>query len=152
MSYQDKLQTEKKQVKIICDYLLEQCKVDDKLCECIISKEYNTVDKMFTYIKDQAQKEAEDGCAMIPDATVYKWSIDYWLDITETKPKPPKKTKDDEENEEEEQALGEGMFEGEEIDPEEYKAPKPMKEKKVKTTQVEKAQEIITEQLSLFDF
>lgn len=80
MDYNEKLQTEKKQIKIICDYLMELCKHDGNLVRAINEKEKNSVSGMFKYIKDKAQKEAEDGCAMIQDQIVFDWAREYWLD------------------------------------------------------------------------
>ena len=87
MTYEDKLQAEKKQVKMICDYLIELCKSDENLVRAINEKEKNSVKGMFKYIKNKAQKEAEDGCAMIQDQIVYDWAREYWLDYEE-KDKP----------------------------------------------------------------
>ena len=83
MTYEDKLQAEKKQVKMICDYLIELCKSDENLVRAINEKEKNSVKGMFKYIKNKAQKEAEDGCAMIQDQIVYDWAREYWLDYEE---------------------------------------------------------------------
>lgn len=80
MTYEERLNTEKKQIKIICDYLMELCKHDENLVRAINEKEKNSVSGMFKYIKDKAKKEAEDGCAMIQDQIVYDWAREYWLD------------------------------------------------------------------------
>lgn len=87
MTYEERLKAEKKQVKVICDYLIELCKSDENLVRAINEKEKNSVSGMFKYIKNKAQKEAEDGCAMIQDQVVYDWAREYWLDYEE-KDKP----------------------------------------------------------------
>ena len=48
-----------------------------------IFKIKNTPLGMFNYIKDKAQKEAVDGCAMIEDSKVYEWAREYWNDYEE---------------------------------------------------------------------
>ena len=92
MSIEEKLQAEKKQVKVICDYLMELCKTDDNLVRAIAEKEKNSVSGMFNYIKDKAKKEAEDGCAMIQDQVVFGWAREYWLDYEEKEIKNDVKT------------------------------------------------------------
>ena len=97
MTYEDKLKAEKKQVKVICDYLIELCKSDENLVRAINEKEKNSVSGMFKYIKDKARKEAEDGCAMIQDQIVFDWAREYWLDYEdeEVKNEIPKLNTDD---------------------------------------------------------
>ena len=86
MTCEEKLQAEKKQVKPICEYLVNLCKNDESLANAIIKKENNSVAGMFNYIKQQAKKQAEEGCAMIEDSVVYGWAREYWLDIDEAAP------------------------------------------------------------------
>lgn len=103
MTCEEKLQAEKKQVKPICEYLVNLCKNDESLANAIIKKENNSVAGMFNYIKQQAKKEAEEGCAMIEDSVVYGWAREYWLDIDEAAPAkaPEVDTNIDDEEEEE---------------------------------------------------
>lgn len=107
MSLEERLQTEKKQLKVICDYLVKQCETDETLKNRIIEKENNSVKGMFAYIRDKAKEQADDGVAMIEDTQVFKWACDYWLDyeeqIKETYSK--NKTFNSEDDEEEEQEI-----------------------------------------------
>ena len=86
------LETDKMQIRIILQHLIKECETDDSLKNNIETKIKNTPYGMFKYIKDKAQKEAVDGCAMIEDSKVYEWAREYWNDyeesdkVEETKP------------------------------------------------------------------
>lgn len=77
------METEKKQIKIIIEHLIKECETDESLRNNIETKIKNTPLGMFKYIKDKAQKEAVDGCAMIEDSKVYEWAREYWNDYEE---------------------------------------------------------------------
>ena len=86
------LETDKMQIRIILQHLIKECETDESLKNNIETKIKNTPYGMFKYIKDKAQKEAVDGCAMIEDSKVYEWAREYWNDyeesdkVEETKP------------------------------------------------------------------
>ena len=90
------LETDKMQIRIILQHLIKECETDSSLKNNIETKLKNTPLGMFKYIKDKAQKEAVDGCAMIEDSKVYEWAREYWNDYeekekveeTKTTPKP----------------------------------------------------------------
>ena len=91
------LETDKMQIRIILQHLIKECETDESLKNNIETKINNTPIGMFNYIKDKAQKEAIDGCAMIEDSKVYEWAREYWNDYDETKkpqeqPKPREET------------------------------------------------------------
>ena len=91
------LETDKMQIRIILQHLIKECETDESLKNNIETKIKNTPLGMFKYIKDKAQKEAIDGCAMIEDSKVYEWAREYWNDYDETKkpqeqPKPREET------------------------------------------------------------
>ena len=77
------LETDKMQIRIILQHLIKECETDDSLKNNIETKIKNTPYGMFKYIKDKAQKEAVDGCAMIEDSKVYEWAREYWNDYEE---------------------------------------------------------------------
>jgi len=88
MDYNEKLQTEKKQIKIVVDYLVKLINDgDESLVFAIENKEKNSVLGMWNYIKSKAKEQVEDGCAMVEDSQVYKWAVEYWLDYEETETK-----------------------------------------------------------------
>lgn len=39
------------------------------------------IKECFAYVKEQARKQAVDGCAMVQDAEVYKWARDYYIEV-----------------------------------------------------------------------
>lgn len=88
------LETDKMQIRIILQHLIKECETDEGLKNNIETKIKNTPLGMFKYIKDKAQKEAVDGCAMIEDSKVYEWAREYWNDyeekdkVEETTPTP----------------------------------------------------------------
>ncbi len=92
-------------LKIIEDYLLSQIKTDEGLKSNFIP---NTIDFCFDFIKSNAQKKAVNGCAMISDDEVFKWSRDFYNDgiakekLNEEKEKIEKKAKQQKEKEEKE--------------------------------------------------
>ena len=77
------LETDKMQIRIILQHLIKECETDESLKNNIETKIKNTPLGMFKYIKDKAQKEAVDGCAMIEDSKVYEWAREYWNDYEE---------------------------------------------------------------------
>lgn len=42
----------------------------------------------YKYIVSQARKQADNGCAMIEDAVVYKWARDFYLEGTQNVEEP----------------------------------------------------------------
>ena len=88
MTYAEKLKSEKKQIKVVIDYLVKQViGGDESLVYAIEHKDNNNVLGMWNYIKDKAKKQAEDGCAMVEDSKVYEWAREYWLDYEEKEKK-----------------------------------------------------------------
>ena len=90
------LETDKMQIRIILQHLIKECENDESLKNNIETKIKNTPLGMFNYIKEKAQKEAVDGCAMIEDSKVYEWAREYWNDYEETdKPKETPKPREE---------------------------------------------------------
>lgn len=62
-----------KNLKLICDYLLGREDMQEKL-----NNPKKSIDKMFSYIRNQAKKKAVNGCAVISDAEVFGWAVHYY--------------------------------------------------------------------------
>ena len=60
-------------------YLRSRCAEDPALLEAC-KKENKSLDGIVSYIKEEAQKQATDGMACVPDATVYEWAVHYILE------------------------------------------------------------------------
>lgn len=83
--------------KAIAKYL-EQTASDslkDKIREA--AKAGYDIHTCFSYIRDQAKKQAKDGCAMVEDAVVYGWAVHYFEDEwqSDAKNKAVEKAKSD---------------------------------------------------------
>lgn len=68
---------EKPLLKII-QYLLTRTDMNDKYLN-----EEKSLKQMVEFIKDEAEKEATNGMAMIEDAVVYGWAIHYFDETNE---------------------------------------------------------------------
>ena len=79
--------------KMVADALIKRCKESTALPQNVMKPE-KTLEKCFKYIKDHAQKEAKNGCAVIEDGKVYEWAEDYYYAKDEPKPEPQKFDKD----------------------------------------------------------
>lgn len=62
-----------KNLKLICDYLLGREDMQEKL-----NNPNKSIDKMFSYIRNQAKKKAVNGCAVISDTEVFGWAVHYY--------------------------------------------------------------------------
>lgn len=62
-----------KNLKLICDYLLGRQDMQEKL-----NNPNKSINKMFSYIRNQAKKKAVNGCAVISDAEVFGWAVHYY--------------------------------------------------------------------------
>lgn len=62
-----------KNLKLICDYLLGREDMQEKL-----NNPNKSIDKMFSYIRNQAKKKAVNGCAVIKDTEVFGWAVHYY--------------------------------------------------------------------------
>lgn len=60
-------------LKLICDYLLGSEDMQEKL-----NNTNKSIDKMFSYIRNQAKKKAVNGCAVISDTEVFGWAVHYY--------------------------------------------------------------------------
>lgn len=60
-------------LKLICDYLLGREDMQEKL-----NNPNKSIDKMFSYIRNQAKKKAVNGCAVISDTEVFGWAVHYY--------------------------------------------------------------------------
>lgn len=79
--------------KMVADAIIKRCKESKALCEDVL-KANKTLENCFAYIKDNAKKEAKNGCAVIEDSVVFEWAEDYYhaqdLEIDKPKPEPQK--------------------------------------------------------------
>lgn len=62
----------------IIDYLLTRTDMNEKYLN-----EEKSLKQMVEFIRNSAKKQAQDGVAMIEDATVYNWAIHYWDESNE---------------------------------------------------------------------
>ena len=129
MDLQNLKKLDKKYAQVIADYLLQQIEDDKQLKEKLLTTD-KTLQGCINYVKKEAKKQAEDGVAVILDAEVFGWAINYFIE--------------DEVNEENKPI---------EYNPEKYKSPQKYEEnknaeKKPKKKEVEKK---LYDQLSLFD-
>ena len=60
-------------LKLICVYLLGREDMQEKL-----NNTNKSIDKMFSYIRNQAKKKAVNGCAVISDTEVFGWAVHYY--------------------------------------------------------------------------
>ena len=67
-----------KYLNIIVKHLMEHTELD----QAFLNEEKNYKD-MAEYIKGKAKKQATGGVAVIEDATVFKWAIDYFVKSNE---------------------------------------------------------------------
>lgn len=60
-------------LKLICEHLLNREDMQEKL-----NNPNKSIDKMFSYIRNQAKKKAVNGCAVISDTEVFGWAVHYY--------------------------------------------------------------------------
>lgn len=70
---------DKKHAQAIANYLIKRIETDQCLKEKIEATS-KTLKGCIDYCKNEARKQAEDGCAMIPDDEVYEWAVHYFLE------------------------------------------------------------------------
>ena len=70
---------DKKHAQAIANYLIKRIETDQCLKEKIEATN-KTLKGCIDYCKTEARKQAEDGCAMIPDDEVYEWAVHYFLE------------------------------------------------------------------------
>lgn len=63
--------------KIIKDYIESACKTDAVLAGKY-EKSGKDIEGCCKYIKSQARKQAQNGCAVIADAEVFGWAVHYF--------------------------------------------------------------------------
>jgi hypothetical protein len=145
---------DKKYAQAIANYLLKRIETDECLKEKLESTD-KTLKGCVQYCKAEAQKQAEDGVAIIEDSQVYEWCVHYFLEdsLNNEPKKADNKTKAKEEKEQvseedevEETEKVDTLFGEEEV----------VKEKKKTTSKASKpkkdVKEDFKEQLTLFDF
>ena len=72
---------DKKHAQVIANYLIKRIESDQCLKEKIENTD-KTLKGCIDYCKSEARKQAEDGCAMIPDDQVYEWAVHFFLEDT----------------------------------------------------------------------
>lgn len=72
---------DKKHAQAIANYLIKRVESDQCLKEKIENTN-KTLKGCIDYCKSEARKQAEDGCAMIPDDQVYEWAVHFFLEDT----------------------------------------------------------------------
>ncbi len=65
-------------VLVIVDYLLSREDMNEKYLN-----EEKSLKQMISFIKNEAQKQAKDGMAIIKDEIVFGWAIHYWDETNE---------------------------------------------------------------------
>ena len=73
----EKLKTENGSLKLVADELIKQCEKEPAFIDKILN-EKKTLNDCWEYVKSRAKKEAQDGCAVIDNETVYGWAIHYF--------------------------------------------------------------------------
>lgn len=134
---------ENKSKKVIADYLLGESEQDNCLQDKLLTSE-KTIDGCFNYIKAEAQKQSENGYAVIPDGEVFAMAKEYFIEDglnSEPKAKTQKNENEVPRNDFEEE-------DEEEIDSTLKAAPKPQKEPK--KSKKELLQEKLYDGLDLF--
>ena len=63
--------------KIIKDYIESACKTDEVLAGKY-EKSGKDIEGCCKYIKSEARKKAQNGCAVIADAEVFGWAVHYF--------------------------------------------------------------------------
>jgi hypothetical protein len=71
--------------QVIKNYLETQIIEDAALREKYDAKKLSAC---YKYIVSQARKQADNGCAMIDDAVVYKWARDFYLEGPQKEEEP----------------------------------------------------------------
>ena len=74
-----KKQQDKKYITRIADYLLDRVNKDEVLKEKIENTS-KTLEGCLSYVKEEARKQAQNGCAVIEDEEVYGWVVHYFLE------------------------------------------------------------------------
>lgn len=69
----------KKYAQAIVNYLIKRIETDQCLKEKIETTE-KTLLGCINYCKQEAEKQAEDHCAIIPDDEVFEWVVHYFLE------------------------------------------------------------------------
>jgi hypothetical protein len=82
--------TENKQLEIIKKYLDEMAAKDPVFAAKYKDPKHNLEDCMKS-IKEQARKQAVNGCAMIEDVVVYGWAVHYYDEPVKEKSAPAPK-------------------------------------------------------------
>lgn len=78
MAFVEELEnTKDSSIKKIGEYLADRAKEDPSVAKNL-EKEQKTLDKCYAYIKNEARKQAVNGCACIDDETVYGWAVHYY--------------------------------------------------------------------------
>lgn len=70
---------DKKHAQVIANYLIKRIETDQCLKEKIETTT-KTLKGCVKYCKNEARKQAEDGCAMIPDDEVFQWAVHYFIE------------------------------------------------------------------------
>lgn len=72
-------QMDKAYKQAIFKYLKERIKEDDFLAEAIKNPD-KSIEGVIAYVKHEAKKQAENGCAWIPDEEVFNWVVHYIME------------------------------------------------------------------------
>ena len=85
------IETNNMNVAKIFEYLKTRPEMQEKF-----NNKEKSIKQMYQYIRDKAQKHAQDNVAMVEDKIVYIWSMTYFNRTNEAlglnkKPEPPKK-------------------------------------------------------------
>jgi hypothetical protein len=80
----EKLKSNDKQIQVICDHLIKECKHDGYLVERIML-ENKTLDGMYNYILSTVKNQYKNQkCVMVKDEDVYNMAIHYFVEDEET--------------------------------------------------------------------
>lgn len=79
-------------IKRIIEHLKKRVLEDEGLAEDVMNDKKN-MDKCYSYISENARKQAKNNCACIEDETVYEWAEDYFRAEEKEEEKKPVETK-----------------------------------------------------------
>lgn len=81
-----------KQYKRMIAQALRKRMDEDPLFKAKCDSSMKTLDGVLSYVKDEARKQSEGGCAVIADEEVYQWAVHYVIeDSLDCEPNTTKK-------------------------------------------------------------
>lgn len=67
----------------ILKFLRREAKKDPVFADAVMTT-HKTLEDVVSYVKEQAHKEAQNGCAIISESVVFGWSAEFIIDELQT--------------------------------------------------------------------